>query len=138
MDSQEDIFATQEPKKTKVRYEFLVLCDKGPEVKNPFALFPRSVFSEKEISDRWLDSILDHSSRLKSLNTLERLGNLSLFGKIDDGASMEEVDAKVKQLNIEFNQMRESGETQISTLLSLVAKNPYRLVSKSTKKVDQN
>lgn len=95
------------------------------------------MFNNREINERWLDSILDHSSRLKSLNTLERLPNknLSLFGKIAEGVLKEDVDAKVKQLNMEYNTMRESGESQVSSLLSLVAKNPYRLLSKSTQKV---
>lgn len=87
--SQEDIFGTQAPVKQKVKYGFVVLCDKDDQVSNPFAVYPRTMFSGKEILDRWLDSILDHSSRLKSLHTLERLPdkNLSLFGKIEDGIS---------------------------------------------------
>ena len=98
MDSQEDMFATQatqvtqstqvtratqDVKKGQLNYAFLVLCDKNEEVMNPFGLFPRSMFSSKEILDRWLNSILDHSSRLKSLHTLDN--NLSLFGKIEEG-----------------------------------------------------
>ena len=87
MDSQEDIFATQDSKKSKVNYAYLVLCDKSEDVMNPFACYPRSMFSQKEILDRWLDSILDHSSRLKSLHTLETIQDksLSLFGKIEEG-----------------------------------------------------
>lgn len=87
MSSQEDMFATQEPKKSKLKYDFLVLCDKDGQVNNPFALYPRTMFANQEINDRWLHSILDHSSRLKSLNTLEGLPekNLSLFGKIESG-----------------------------------------------------
>lgn len=93
MDSQEDIFATQDTiatqnaTKSKVQYDFIVLCDKDEDVRNPFALYPRSMFSQREILDKWLHSILDHSSRLKSLDTLERLPDksLSLFGKIEQG-----------------------------------------------------
>lgn len=94
MQSQEDIFATQtqcqpetQPvKKTKIKYDFVVLCDLDENVKNPFALYPRGMFSGTEIQDKWLDSILDHSSRLKSLQTLERLPGFSLFGKIEEGS----------------------------------------------------
>ena len=41
----------------------------------------------REIMDKWLDAILDDSSRLKSLNTLEGLPNkqFSLFGKFETG-----------------------------------------------------
>ena len=94
MDSQEDIFATQDAKKStqdakksKVNYAFLILCDKTEDVMYPFAWYPRSMFSSNEILDRWLYSILDHSSRLKSLDTLERIPDkcLSLFGKIEEG-----------------------------------------------------
>ena len=87
MDSQEDIFATQDVKKSKINYAFVVLCDKDEEVMNPFSLYPRTMFTSNEIMDRWLNSILDHSSRLKSLHTLERLPDksLSLFGKIEEG-----------------------------------------------------
>lgn len=87
MDSQEDIFATQEAKKPKMKYVFVVLCDKNEDVMSPFGLYPRSMFSGSEIHDRWLDSILDHSSRLKSLHTLETVPykSLSLFGKIEEG-----------------------------------------------------
>ena len=45
------------------------------------------MFSDQEIQERWLDSVLDDSSRLKRLNTLERMPDqiFSLFGKIDEG-----------------------------------------------------
>ena len=84
--SQEDPFATQQPKK-KVKYNYVVLCDKDEMQLNPFSLFPTNMFSEKEISVRWLESILDDSSRLKSLQGLKGIGdkNLSLFGKVDEG-----------------------------------------------------
>ena len=137
MDSQIDIFATQDTKKPKVNYAFIVLCDKNEDVLNPFALYPRSMFSENEILERWLDAILDHSSRLKSLHTLERLPHktLSLFGKIEEGVPKEQRDAKVNSLNVQYNNLRTSGKTQISSLLSLVAKTPYRMLSKAAKKV---
>ena len=87
MNSQEDMFGTQEVKKSRLNYDFIVLCDKDPDVMSPFALYPRSMFSPMEILDQWLDSILDHSSRLKTLNTLGGLPekNLSLFAKIEEG-----------------------------------------------------
>ena len=100
MSSQEDLFATQDPlfstqepqfatqeTKKKVKYDFLVLLDKDENTTNPFSLFPTSMFTEKEIHLRWLESILDDSSRLKSLNSIEGIQdkNLSLFGKIDEG-----------------------------------------------------
>ena len=85
MSSQEDLFATQEPKKTKVKYEYIVLCDKDDP--NPFSLYPTSMFSGQEINVKWLESILDDSSRLKNIQTLEMMSekHLSLFGKIDEG-----------------------------------------------------
>ena len=88
MSSQEDIFATQIPKKKKkVEYEFVVLCDKDESTPEPFSLYPTSMFNNNEILPKWLDSVLDDSSRLKSINTLERLPGkqLSLFGKIERG-----------------------------------------------------
>ena len=87
MDSQEDIFATQVSPKSQINYAFLVLCDTNEDVKYPFAWYPRSMFNSSEILDRWLQSILDNSSRLKSLHTLERMPekSLSLFGKIEEG-----------------------------------------------------
>lgn len=89
MSSQEDIFATQEPPPTpkKVEYEFVVLCDKDEGAPEPFSLYPRSMFLPNEIHGKWLDSILDDSSRLKSLHTLQRFPetNLSLFAKIENG-----------------------------------------------------
>ena len=86
MSSQEDLFATQEPKK-KSKYDYVVLCDKDENEENPFSLYPVSMFSEKEIQVRWLESRLDNSSRIKSLHTLQGIPdkNLSLFGKIDEG-----------------------------------------------------
>ena len=74
------------PKK-KINYDYLVLCDKDENVSHPFALFPRAMFSSNEIPDRWVDSKLDDSSRLKSLNTLQGLQDkqLALFGKIEGG-----------------------------------------------------
>ena len=157
MNSQEDMFGTQDTPKSKLHYDFVVLCDRDPEVMSPFALYPRSMFSTSEILDRWLDSILDHSSRLKPLHTLHGLQdkNLSLFGKIEEGlhkkiifhimicnliiynlgVPKEEVHAKVDSLNFQYHKMRTGGETQLSSLLNLVAKNPYRLMSRPNKKV---
>ena len=90
MSSQEDLFATQEPRKKGVKYEFVVLCDKDDNVPNPFSLYPITMFSENEIQARWLESKLDDSSRIKSLQTLEGIPdkNLSLFGKIDQGTKI--------------------------------------------------
>lgn len=87
MNSQEDMFATQEPKKKKIRYEFVILCDKDGDAPQPFSLYPTMMFTEDEIQIKWLESILDESSRLKSLNTIESISgkNLSLFGKIEEG-----------------------------------------------------
>ena len=86
MSSQEDLFATQETKKNS-KYEFLVLCDKDESSQNPFSLFPTNMFSEREIPVRWLESKLDDSSRLRSLQTLTGIQdkNLSLFGKFSEG-----------------------------------------------------
>lgn len=101
MSSQDDIFGTQtqtptrtqtqnetqaDTKKKKIKYGYVVLCDKGDDVKKPFSLHQRSLFS-KEIPEKWLDSILDHSSRLKSIQSVSKIEyrNLSLFGKIDEG-----------------------------------------------------
>ena len=83
MNSQEDIFATQTTK--KIKYDFLVLCNKEETILHPFSIFAREDFSNREINDRWLESILDHSSRLKTLSTLGVNRTLSLFGKIDEG-----------------------------------------------------
>ena len=131
MNSQIDLFEDFVPKKTKVKYDFLVLCDKDEAVKYPFASFPRSMFSAKEVQDRWLDSILDDSSRLKSLNTLEGLPNkqFALFGKIEQGISKDLRDSTINSLNIKYDGMRTNGESQTSTLLSLVKIFPYRLIS---------
>ena len=82
------MFATQDTPKKKIKYGYLVLCDKNEGALNPFALFPCSMFSHKEIYEKWLTSILDNSSRLKTLHTLDGLvpeKNFCLFGKIDEG-----------------------------------------------------
>ena len=86
MNSQEDLFATQEPKK-KIKYDYVVLCDKDEHEPNPFSLYPTSMFKEGEIHVRWLESRLDESSRLRSLHTLKGIPekNLSLFGKVEEG-----------------------------------------------------
>ena len=44
---------------------------------------------------------------------------------------MEDVGAKVNSLNVQYQSMRASGQTQVTCLLSLVAKTPYRLMSKA-------
>ena len=87
MDSQEDIFATQQDKKKNVKYDFVVLCDKDEHAQEPFSLCPITMFSENEIQVRWLESVLDASSRIKTLQTLEMMPDksFSLFGKIDAG-----------------------------------------------------
>lgn len=93
MQSQVDIFATQSQtqtqtsKKNKIKYDFVVLCDQDENVLHPFGLYPRGMFTQSEIQDKWMDSILDHCSRIKSLQTLERLPDcrFSLFGKIEEG-----------------------------------------------------
>lgn len=128
-------------------------------VKNPFAAYPISMFSPTEINERWLDSILDHSSRVKTLSTLDGMPDqkLSLFGKIDEGiflyfilicsrlhktvfflykgVSKDDIDAKVNSLNMKYSSMRNSGVSQKACMLSLVARNPYRLITKPNNKV---
>lgn len=89
MQSQNDMFATQDIRK-KVKYGFIVLCEHDFHIGSPFTSYPRSMFSNTEIPDKWLESILDQYSRLKILNSLERQipgKNLSLFGKIEEGIS---------------------------------------------------
>ena len=85
--SQEDLFGP-DPKKPKVKYNFLVLCDKDEGERFPFASYPRSMFSTREIMDKWIDSILDDSSRLKSLSSLEGMQDkqFALFGKFEEGS----------------------------------------------------
>lgn len=87
MNSQEDLFEEYEPKRNKVIYDYLVLCDKDEAVKQPFSSFPRSMFNSREIQDKWIDARLDDSSRLKSLQSLEGMPNkqFALFGKIEAG-----------------------------------------------------
>lgn len=129
MSSQEDLFATQESKKNKVKYDFVVLCDRDDQ--NPFSLYPTIMFSETEINVKWLESILDDSSRLKSLQTLQRMPgkNLSLFGKIVEGTPKKQRDAMVVTLNDEYRTMMNSCDSQITTLISMASKFPYRLIS---------
>lgn len=88
MNSQEDLFDDVPPKRNKIKYDFLVLCDKDEFVKHPFASYPRAMFSASEVQDKWLEAILDDSSRLKSLQTLEGMPNkqFALFCKIEEGA----------------------------------------------------
>ena len=87
MNSQVDIFADLDSNKKKIIYDFVVLCDKDEEAKHPFGLYPRSMFSDSEIPEKWLESKLDESSRLKTIPTLEGIGNnnFALFGKFEEG-----------------------------------------------------
>lgn len=80
------MFATQE-NSHKTKYGYVVLCDQDVHVGNPFAWYPRAIFSNAEIQEKWLNCILDHSSRLKPLGTLKQIPgkSFSLFGKIDEG-----------------------------------------------------
>ena len=138
MNSQEDLFADIPSK--KVKYDYLVLCDKDEGVKHPFASFPRCMFSPREILDRWLDSILDDSSRVRSLTTLDKIPDkqFALFGKFEEGVSADLRESTVNSLNKQYENMRESGETQTSTLVSLVQRFPYRLLSKNLSKKVRN
>lgn len=85
INSQEDLFGDQ--RKPKVQYDYVVLCDKDEAEKYPFASYPRTMFQKGEILDKWIDAILDDSSRLKSMNTLQGIGDkqLCLFGKFEEG-----------------------------------------------------
>lgn len=91
MASQDDMFASQQsvqdPPKNKIRYEFVVLCDRTRNVSRPFDLYPCSMFSNNEIKERWIQSLLDPSSRMKYLHleTLSNQRSFSLFGKIKEG-----------------------------------------------------
>lgn len=146
------MFATQEQKRNKTRYGFVVLCDKDENSKFPFSYHARSNFSEKEILDRWINSILDDSSRLKTLHTLENVQDkqFSLFGKIPEGVnktnlmyckfffikilllyfiigvSTDDIEATLNSLNKYYHGMREGGETQTSSLIAVASKFPYR------------
>ena len=89
------------------------------------------MFTSNEIQDRWLDSILDDSSRLKSLQSLDGLQDkeIALFGKVEEGVPKELLNSTVNSLNTQYESMRASGKTQTSAMISLVQKFPYRLLS---------
>lgn len=92
MSSQEDIFATQPPltqPPLKPKIGYVVLFDLTGRAIKPFGIYPRLMFTTHEIKDRWLDSILDTSSRMTPL-VLDRLPedkSFSLFSKVRQGKS---------------------------------------------------
>lgn len=133
MSSQVDMFSSQEPPatpKSRVKYGYIVLCNRNESIKYPFNLYSRSRFSMTEIQDRWLESILDNSSRLKNLQTLNVHGkSLCLFGKIGEEVPNEECQAMVNSLNAEYSQMRAAGSPVNAALYAMVKKYPYRLKS---------
>lgn len=125
---------------------------------SPFAAYPRSMFSAKEIQDRWMDSILDNVSRLKNINSLKiQEKNFCLFAKIDSGiyfilylyiflftdslilflgiciaifigTTPEQRETKVNALNMEYSSMRVTND-QTTTLYDMARNHPYRLFS---------
>ena len=100
------MFATQEPQREQITeggvdrsnsfsmgkvwhiFQYMVLFDWN-EDRSPFSVSPRSMFTMKEISDDWLEQILDNPSRMKCLSTLQALPEkkLSLFAKLEEGIS---------------------------------------------------
>lgn len=155
------MFASQRSFKHKVKYGYVVLYEKHENVDRPFASYPRNRFSNTEIPEKWLESILDESSRMKGLK-LESLSdnNMCLFAKIDEGEDIylncmmlnyilinyyenhivgvtkEHRETKVETLNTQYRNMRESGISPISALNYLVEENPFRLLTtRSAKKV---
>ena len=130
----------------------MVLFDKTPEVEKPFGLYPRAMFSSREIHDRWIDSMMDHSSRLKTLRSIVSLPRqqLCLFGKIEEGnylninswvwcmlyltgISKEQRNSAVDSLNVQYQTMLSTGSDQTSALYSLVTKFPYRFFNNQKK-----
>lgn len=67
-------------------FNYLVLFDWNSENK-PFGVFPRTMFTKREVMDQWVDGTLDHSSRMKCLSNFqcEPGKKYSLFGKIETG-----------------------------------------------------
>lgn len=68
-------------------YTNLLFFDWAVDNRRPFEIFPRTLFSDKEIKERWLNSILDENSRIMTLPPLKSLPGktFSLFGKIEKG-----------------------------------------------------
>ena len=75
--------------KKKPNYGYVVLMDLDADETRPFACFPRSMFNQTEIKDRWMESTLDDVSRTTKL-ALQRMQetSYSLFGKIELGKNI--------------------------------------------------
>lgn len=82
MSSQVDIFGNDDLPK----YDAIVLFEKSSKLEKPFGLYPTSMFAETEIQGKWLNCVLDDSSRMKTL-PLESIPDhqFCLFGKFDSG-----------------------------------------------------
>ena len=85
------MFSTQETARTVFIYQYLVLFDWTLDLRRPFHIFPRTMFSKKEILDKWVEATLDCRSRIKTLKPLEGLPGktFSLFAKVEQGIKLQ-------------------------------------------------
>lgn len=143
--------------KAKPNIEFVVLFDLGNNVQAPFGIYPRTMFKDNEIKEKWLGAVLDHSSRMHPLNLDPMNGKkLSLFGKIQEGyisiaiyiyinkiymyiyfyLGMSETDREtiIEILNKTFSaKMQNSVGVDSSSILKIMVNNyPFRLTPKIT------
>lgn len=145
MSSQEDIFSTQLPAtqlptpstlKRKPIIGFVILLDLSGNSPKPFGMYPRSMFSIHEIKERWLNSILDNSSRMTSL-VLDMLPDksFSLFAKVKENTSKVDRDSCIKELNDAYETAMSNCGDEKRVLKALLSKYPYRIKISTQNKV---
>ena len=73
------------PSGLSFQYGFVILFNWNEDVRRPFMIFPRSLFSKDEIQDKTMENRLTDQHRMKKLRPLKPLPDqkMSLFAKVE-------------------------------------------------------
>lgn len=89
------------PQTRAPEYMKVILFQWDINKKRPFDIFPLSMFTTNEIKDKWMESILDQNSRIRTLPMLRSLPGktFSLFAKIERGKKLLKSTALLQQIH---------------------------------------
>ena len=128
------VSSTYQPENKSISYMYdcAILFDWDVDVESPFSFHDVSRFTEKEMKPLWFSKNLGVNSRLTQLRNLSPFPGrvVSLFGKIEIGATDKEKKDIVKNLNMKYRDLATKCGSEVKTCLKKLAEDTaYRHLS---------
>ena len=128
------VSSTYQPENKSISYMYdcAILFDWDVDVESPFSFHDVSRFTEKEMKPLWFSKNFGVNSRLTQLRNLSPFPGrvVSLFGKIEIGATDKEKKDIVKNLNMKYRDLATKCGSEVKTCLKKLAEDTaYRHLS---------